>query len=89
MTDDPDAPAGPFIINHTGNRFQMASKLIDQTAPVIRGSPVWMAYQFDGDKLIPIRLKRNRWPLWFWAEYDNYRQILNVCQRGGCRRGFI
>ena len=38
-------------------------RTIDQTATVIQGSPVWMAYQFDGDKLIPIRLKRNRWPL--------------------------
>jgi hypothetical protein len=38
-------------------------RTIDQTATVIQGSPVWMAYPFGGDKLIPIRLKRDRWLL--------------------------
>ena len=38
-------------------------RTIDQTATVIQGSPVWMAYQFDGDKLIPIRLEKEQMAL--------------------------
>ena len=35
-------------------------RTIDQTASVTQGSPVRMAYQFDGNKLMSIRLKRDR-----------------------------